>query len=396
MPSDPAGRIGPALEPGGGSSPQAADRASVPTAEDSDVAAMRRALGLAARVRGRTSPNPWVGALVMAGATVLGEGATAPPGGPHAEVAALDAAGRRARGATLVVTLEPCAHQGRTPPCVDAILAAGIARVVVALSDPDPQVSGRGIEALRQAGVVVRTGVCATEAAELLAPYLVHRLRQRPFVTLKLAATLDGRVAAPDGSSRWITGEAARRDVHRLRAEADAVGVGAGTIRADDPELTVRDVPSPGQPLRVVFGRAAPTARVHPALELTGPLRQALAELAERGVLHLLVEGGPRLAHDLHAAGVVDRYVVYVAPALLGGSDGRGLLEGPGVARMADAWRGRLVDVVRLGADVRLTVEPEEPTWAAWVAGRSAGLEASRRPTPPAGPTRSGRRSERG
>jgi len=378
--------------PDGAFSPPTAEPAIVPDGEDLEVAAMRRALGLSAGVRGRTSPNPWVGALVLAGATVLGEGATSPPGGPHAEVVALGAAGRRARGATLVVTLEPCAHQGRTPPCVDAILAAGIARVVVALSDPDPRVSGRGIETLRRAGVVVRTGVCATEAAELLAPYLVHRLLGRPFVTLKLAATLDGRVAAPDGSSRWITGEAARRDVHRLRAEADAVGVGAGTVRADDPALTVRDVPSPRQPLRVVFGRAPRTARVQPALEVTGPLRQTLAELAERGVLHLLVEGGPRLAHDLHAAGVVDRYVVYVAPALLGGSDGQSLLEGPGVGRMVDAWRGRLVDVVRLGADVRLTVEPEEPVWADWVAGRAARRDPPSEPVLPAGPLPSGPR----
>ena len=184
-------------------------------------------------------------------------GATAPPGGPHAEVTALAAAGEAARGATLYVTLEPCAHHGRTPPCTDAIIAAGVARVVVGIEDPDEQVAGRGIAALRAAGLDVTVGVAADEVAEQLAPYCKHRTTGQPWVVLKMAASLDGRTAAPDGTSRWITGEAARRDVHRLRARSDAVLVGAGTVRADDPALTVRLDDGAGaatQPLRVVLG----------------------------------------------------------------------------------------------------------------------------------------------
>ena len=190
-------------------------------------------------------------------------GATAPPGGPHAEVTALARAGDAARGATLYVTLEPCAHHGRTPPCTDAIVAAGVARVVVGIEDPDQRVAGRGIAALRAAGIDVTVGVAADEVAEQLAPYRKHRATGQPCVVLKLAASLDGRTAAPDGTSRWITGEAARRDVHRLRAHSDAVLVGAGTVRADDPELTVRlDGASDGpQPLRVVLGRPPPAPR---------------------------------------------------------------------------------------------------------------------------------------
>ncbi|HYT38061.1 MAG TPA: bifunctional diaminohydroxyphosphoribosylaminopyrimidine deaminase/5-amino-6-(5-phosphoribosylamino)uracil reductase RibD, partial [Acidimicrobiia bacterium] len=215
-------------------------------------ATMRRALELAASVRATTSPNPWVGCVIDPGAF---EGATQPPGGPHAELVALERAGDAARGATMVVTLEPCAHHGRTPPCVDAILAAGVAKVVVGVEDPDPNVQGRGIARLRQAGVEVEVGVCADEVRAQLAPYLKHRSTGRPWVVLKLAASADGRTAAPDGSSRWITGEAARADAHRLRAESDAVIVGAGTVRADDPELTVRAAEG-RDPLRVVLGKA--------------------------------------------------------------------------------------------------------------------------------------------
>ncbi len=241
-----------------------------------DVEHMRRALALAATVRSTTAPNPWVGCVVVApdagpaGATLFA-GATSPPGGPHAEASALAAAGEAARGATLYVTLEPCAHHGRTPPCCDAIIAAGVSRVVVGIEDPDEQVAGRGIAALRAAGLDVTIGVAAEEAAEQLAPYLKHRTTGQPWVVLKMAASLDGRTAAPDGTSRFITGEAARRDVHRLRARSDAVLVGAGTVRADDPELTVRldDGVEREQPLRVVLGQAPQGAKVRPALELT-------------------------------------------------------------------------------------------------------------------------------
>src|SRR4051794_34181291 len=233
-----------------------------------------------------------------------------------------------ARGATAYVSLEPCAHHGRTPPCADALVAAGVARVVVGIEDPDRNVAGRGITCLRDAGIDVEVGVAADAVHDQLAPYLTHRRTGRPFVVLKLAASLDGRTSAPDGSSRWITGEAARRDAHRLRAESDAVIVGAGTVRADDPDLTVRHVDGP-DPLRVVLGKGPVDARVQPALELSGELGDVLDELGRRGVLQALVEGGPTVAGAFHRAGLVDRYVLYLAPALFGGDDGHPLLAGP-------------------------------------------------------------------
>src|SRR5947209_8596065 len=251
-------------------------------------ATMHRALELAASVRGTTSPNPWVGCVIDPGGF---EGATEPPGGPHAEIVALERAGEAAKGATLVVTLEPCAHQGRTPPCTDAIIDAGIATVIVGIEDPDTHVRGRGIAALRDAGIDVEVGVCAEEVRAQLAPYVKHRSTGRPWVVLKLAASADGRAAAPDGSSQWITGEAARADAHRLRAESDAVIVGAGTIRADDPQLTVRHVEG-RDPLRVVLGTAPAEAKVHPCVELSGELGEVLDVLGGKGVIQLLVEGG--------------------------------------------------------------------------------------------------------
>ena len=324
-----------------------------------DIVAMRRALELAGSVRTRTAPNPWVGAVLRTPGGDVFDGATAPPGGPHAEVVALEAAGDAARGATLYTTLEPCAHHGRTPPCTGAITAAGVSRVVVAISDPDPQVCGRGIEELQRQGIAVDVGVAAGEARELLAPYLRHRSTGRPWVVLKLAATLDGRIAAPDGSARWITGDAARADAHRLRAESDAIVVGAGTVRADDPELTVRagEVPAQ-QPLRVVLGQAPPAARVHPALEMGGHPHEVLDELGAKGVLQVLVEGGARVAHAFHAAGLVDRYVVYQAPALFGGDDAVPMFRGAGAPTMGEMWRGRIVSVTRLDDDVRIVMAP--------------------------------------
>jgi diaminohydroxyphosphoribosylaminopyrimidine deaminase/5-amino-6-(5-phosphoribosylamino)uracil reductase len=330
-----------------------------------DVDRMRRAIALASEVRTTTAPNPWVGCVVVPveapdapETTAVFEGATAPPGGPHAEVAALARAGEAARGATLYVTLEPCAHHGRTPPCTDAIIEAGVARVVIGIEDPDPQVAGRGIEILRDAGIDVTVGVAAEEVTAQLAPYLKHRTTGRPWVVLKMASSLDGRTAAPDGTSRWITGEASRRDVHRLRADSDAVLVGAGTVRADDPELTVRldDGVAHAQPLRVVLGTAPAGAKVKPALELSGDLADVLGELGRRGVLRLLVEGGPTVAHDFHAAGLVDRYVLYLAPTFFGGDDGRPLFAGPGAGTIEDVWKGRLVSVDRLGDDLRVEV----------------------------------------
>lgn len=322
--------------------------------EVADERAMRRALELAAGVRTSTSPNPWVGSVIEPGGF---EGATSPPGGPHAEAHALQAAGEAARGATIYATLEPCSHTGRTPPCVDQIVDAGIARVVVGVEDPDERVRGRGIRALRAAGIRVDVGVCAEEVRAQLAPYLKHRGTGRPWVVLKLAATLDGRSAAPDGSSRWITGDAARADAHRLRAESDAVIVGAGTVRADDPELTVRGVEGT-DPLRVVLGHAPADARVQPALELEGDLGGVLDELGRRGVLQAMVEGGATVAGDFHRAGLVDRYVLYLAPAFFGGDDARPLFTGSGAPTIADLWRGRIESVERLGDDLRLECSP--------------------------------------
>src|SRR5487761_2733876 len=207
---------------------------------DFDRAAMTRALELAGRGLETTHPNPRVGCVIAQGSEVVGEGWHERAGEPHAEVNALGLAGSTAAGAVAYVTLEPCSHHGRTPPCVDAVIAAGVSRVVVGMVDPGPDVDGRGIAALRAAGVQVDVGIGADVVAEQLAPYVVHRRTGRPWVVLKLAATLDGRIAAPDGSSRWITGEEARLDAHRLRAVSDAVIVGAGTVRADDPALTVR------------------------------------------------------------------------------------------------------------------------------------------------------------
>lgn len=362
---------------------------------EADEAYMALAVRLAETVRRRTSPNPWVGAVVVAddgaGRAVVGTGATEPPGGRHAEIVALAAAGTAARGATLYVTLEPCAHTGRTGPCSEAVLAAGIARVVVGVEDPDPAVAGRGLEALRRAGVEVRAGVGAPVVRQQLTPYLHHRRTGRPFVVLKLATTLDGRIAAPDGSSRWLTGPQARADAHRLRADADAVLVGAGTVRADDPALTVRDagevnVGAPAgrttQPLRVVLGTVPEGARVRPALELDGEPGAVLEELGRRGVLQVLVEGGARVAHDLHVAGLVDRYVLYLAPALFGGDDARAAFAGPGAPRVGELWRGRIVEVARLGADVKVVLEPTDAggEGPGAVAGSMSGLGAEEGP----------------
>ncbi|MEO6628958.1 MAG: bifunctional diaminohydroxyphosphoribosylaminopyrimidine deaminase/5-amino-6-(5-phosphoribosylamino)uracil reductase RibD, partial [Aquihabitans sp.] len=256
---------------------------------------MRQAIALAAVVRGSTAPNPWVGCVIEAADGRRFEGATEPPGGRHAEVVALDAAGPAAAGATAWVTLEPCAHTGRTGPCAQALIDAGIARVVVALEDPDPRVSGRGMAALRAAGVAVEVGVEADAVRAQLTPYLKHRTTGHPFVILKLAISLDGRIAAPDGTSQWITGGAARADSHQLRAESDAILVGAGTVRADDPSLTVRNVEGPN-PLRVVLGRAPAGAKVLPALEFQGELADLLDDLGNRGIIQVLVEGGATVA----------------------------------------------------------------------------------------------------
>jgi diaminohydroxyphosphoribosylaminopyrimidine deaminase / 5-amino-6-(5-phosphoribosylamino)uracil reductase len=326
-----------------------------------DQAAMQLAVKVAAQSRLWTAPNPWVGAVLLdAQRRVIATGHTQPPGGPHAEAVALREAGDLTRGATLVVTLEPCSHHGRTPPCADAVIEAGISRVVVAVRDPDVKVAGQGIQRLRDAGIEVVEGVGASLVEEQLKPYLHQRRTGRPLVVLKLAMTLDGRIAAPDGTSVWITGEEARRDVHQLRAECDAILVGAGTVRADDPSLTVRMVEG-RDPARYVLGNVASSAKVQPCVEVQGNLTEVLDELGRRGHLQLLVEGGANVAGAFHRAGLVDQYYVYIAPALLGGDDGRPLFAGPGAPTMADLWRGTFRSITQLGADIRLILDRSKP-----------------------------------
>ncbi|MCX6510748.1 MAG: bifunctional diaminohydroxyphosphoribosylaminopyrimidine deaminase/5-amino-6-(5-phosphoribosylamino)uracil reductase RibD [Actinobacteria bacterium] len=326
---------------------------------------MGQAMTAAATVRRRVAPRPWVGAVVVPAGELTHsgfEGATDGREGAHAEVVALAAAGDAAKGSTLYVTLEPCSHHGRTPPCAEAIIAAGVAKVVIGVSDPDSNVAGAGIALLREAGIEVSVGCCADEVSQQLAPYLRHRSTGRPFVVLKLASTLDGRTAAADGTSRWITGDQARLDAHRLRADSDAVLVGAGTVRADDPALTVRlpndeRHPDDTEPLRVVLGSAPSGAAVQPCVELSGDLGTILDDLGGRGVLQLMVEGGATVAKAFHEAGLVDRYVLYVAPAFFGGDNAQGLFVGPGANSINELWRGRIVDLARVGDDLRLEIE---------------------------------------
>ena len=318
-----------------------------------------KAIEAASLVRLRTSPNPWVGCVIV---TVDGQvfvGATEAPGGRHAEVVALNAT-RAARvdtkGATVFTTLEPCSHHGRTGPCSEALIAAGVSRVVSAITDPDQLVGGQGFAALRSAGVTVDIGLCADLVTEQLRPYLHHRITGRPFVILKLASTLDGRTAAADGTSQWITGEPARKAAHQLRAESDAIVVGSGTVRRDNPTLTTRLVDGPS-PRRVVLGQAPEQANVHPCLEWDKSLCELLDTLGNDGVLQLMVEGGATVASSFHQQNLVDRYVLYVAPAFMGGNDGAPLFNGESAPSMQQLWRGTLRHVRQLGSDIEVTID---------------------------------------
>lgn len=366
----------------------------------SDLAHMRAALALARRGLGNVAPNPAVGCVLVREGAVVGRGWTQPGGRPHAETEALGRAGAAARGATAYITLEPCCHWGRTPPCTDALIAAGIARAVVALRDPDPRVNGEGLDRLRAAGIAVEEGLMAEEAARLNAGFLMRVRAGRPLVTLKLATTLDGRIAAASGESRWITGAAARRLAHRLRARHDAVMVGSGTVLADNPALTVRLpglVPAghPG-PVRVVAdGRLrlpleaalVTSARSVPTWVLTIPRADrrrvaALAErgvtviavaadaaghpephaalqaLARRGITRLLVEGGAQLAAALLAAGLVDRLAWFHGPAVLG-ADAVAAVAALGLPGLAAMPRFRVVASQTSGPDCLTLLERE-------------------------------------
>ncbi|HEY3924520.1 MAG TPA: bifunctional diaminohydroxyphosphoribosylaminopyrimidine deaminase/5-amino-6-(5-phosphoribosylamino)uracil reductase RibD [Acidothermaceae bacterium] len=334
-------------------------------ADAAGVSAMRRAIALAELGLGSTSPNPIVGCVIIGpDGSVVGAGHHARAGEPHAEVIALRDAGGRAFGATAFVTLEPCRHTGRTPPCTQALIEAGISRVVFAVADPDP-IAGHGGDDLRAAGVVVEEGLLGDEAARSNAAWLHHARTGRPFVTWKYAATLDGRVAAADGSSRWITGEAARRDVHLLRAQSDAIVVGTGTVLADDPRLDVRlpDAPNANRPLRVVVGRRALPAGAR-VLDDAAPTvllaehdpKLVLADLSERDVVSVLLEGGPTLAGAFVAAGMVDRVVAYLAPALLGA--GPAALGDAGIETLRSALRLHVDAVDLIGDDIRIIATP--------------------------------------
>ncbi|MBI4259407.1 MAG: bifunctional diaminohydroxyphosphoribosylaminopyrimidine deaminase/5-amino-6-(5-phosphoribosylamino)uracil reductase RibD [Actinobacteria bacterium] len=351
---------------------------------------MLRALRLAERGSGLAAPNPPVGAVVVLRGEVVGEGWHRGPGTPHAEVVALRAAGERARGATVYTTLEPCSHAGRTGPCTEALVEAGVSRVVAATTDPNPLVDGRGFARLREAGIDVEVGTLSEEAERLIEGFARHVRTGLPFVTLKLAATLDGKVAARDGSSRWITGEESRREVHRMRAASGAIAVGAGTALADDPSLTVRLEGSEGRPpLRVVvdatgrvpaagalFTAEAPTlvattARSSPGAreawraagaevlvlaEAEGgvALDELVGELGKREVQRLLVEGGPTLGWSAVRADLVDRLVLFLAPVLAGGDGAPGILGGEGVASIGEALAVEIESVERIGPDLKV------------------------------------------
>lgn len=311
------------------------------------------ALELAEKGRGATAPNPVVGAVLVRRGKVVGTGWHERPGGPHAEIVALEQAGKRARGATLYVTLEPCAHHGRTPPCADAVIAAGVAKVVAAVGDPDPRTNGAGFARLRDAGVEVELpgGELEWHARVQNEGFRTVAALGRPFVLYKAAVTLDGRVTVP--GSRWVSGEESRRRVHELRAAVDAVAVGMGTVRADAPALTARGVGAERQPRRLAFGRGP--LPEDSQLELrTGPLGEELARLAEEGVQSLLLEGGPTLATAFVGAGLVDRLMLFVAP-VISGSGPRFLGELPNAQSLLRA------DVQLLGNDVVLSGYLREP-----------------------------------
>jgi len=351
---------------------------------------MRRALRLAARGRGWVSPNPMVGAVIVKGGRVVAEGYHRRVGGPHAEGLALGVARGVARGATLYVNLEPCCHHGHTPPCTEALIAAGLARVVAACVDPDPRAQGRGVRQLREAGIEVEVGLLEAEARRLNEAYFKRLGTGFPFVSLKAAMSLDGKIATAAGESRWITGEKARAWGHRLRASHDVVLTGVATVLADDPELTVRLVRG-RTPLRVVVdskartpARArlltaddrppvvavteqAPGARrrrleqagasmwVMPSREGRVDLEALMKRLVAAGSQSVLLEGGGRLAASALAAGLVDRVYFLIAPMLIGGAGAPTPVDGTGVGRLAEAWRLSSVRVRRVGEEVLIT-----------------------------------------
>jgi diaminohydroxyphosphoribosylaminopyrimidine deaminase/5-amino-6-(5-phosphoribosylamino)uracil reductase len=356
---------------------------------------MRRALELAARGWGRVSPNPLVGCVLVRDGRVAGEGWHEGPGTEHAEAMALRVAGDRAAGATAFVTLEPCDHHGRTPPCARALIQAGVERIIAATGDPNPVVDGSGFRALRDAGLTVEEGLLGAEAIRQNVAFRTHVRTGRPFVVLKMASSLDGKAAARDGSSKWITGEEARADVQRLRAWSDAVVVGSGTVLADDPRLTVRDpaFASARPPVRVVVDPSGRVPGDRRALDASAPTLIATTEqtptprrqewvdagtdvavldrdpnggvslpalidlLGKRDLQGVVLEGGPTLAWTAIHDGVIDQLVLYVAPMLVGGREATGWLAGSGFAPIGRAAQVDIVSIERLGADVKVVAD---------------------------------------
>ncbi|MBJ69413.1 MAG: riboflavin biosynthesis protein RibD [Acidimicrobiaceae bacterium] len=331
----------------------------------SDELMMERAMRNAEKARLLSSPNPWVGSVLVAPDGEVFDGWTMPVGAGHAEVNCLLEAGSHSRGSTLYTTLEPCSHTGNTPPCSEALIKAGVERVVIGIVDPDEKVNGQGIAHLKASGVEVEVGVKEAEVRSQLLPYIHHRKTGRPYVVVKIAMTLDGRIAAPDGSSQWITGPAAREAGHKLRAYSDAVCVGAETVRLDNPRLTVRDWTHEAgpdinlDPERIVLGQAPDNALVHPCIELSGEIEDVLEELGKRGILQLLVEGGGKTISRFHDSGCVDRYEIFFAAAFFGGDDAVPMLSGEGSLSMKDLWRGEIVELSQLGNDFHVTVRPK-------------------------------------
>lgn len=359
-------------------------------AEAADYAFMAHALALAERGLYTTTPNPRVGCLIVQGGAVVGEGWHQRAGEPHAEIHALQEAGERARGATAYVSLEPCVHHGRTPPCTEALIAAGVARVVAAMDDPNPLVAGRGLAALRAAGIAVESGVLAEQARELNRGFVSRMTRGRPWLRLKAAASLDGKTALNNGRSQWITGAEARRDGHAWRARSCAVLTGIGTVRDDDPQLTVRAVETPRQPLRIVVDsrlETPPSARVLEggnvlvACAVADPRRRAdledrgaevlvlpnargkvelpalLQELGRRGINEVLAEAGFKLNGSLLREGCVDELLLYLAPCLIGDA-AQGLFNLPELSDLEGRMRLEVRSVRMVGNDLRVLARP--------------------------------------
>ena len=322
-----------------------------------DLALLERTLELAERGRGTTKPNPVVGCLIASPAgDVIAEGWHERAGGPHAERVALEAAGEAARGATAYVSLEPCAHEGRTPPCAPALVDAGIDRVVVAALDADPRTATLGVGALRKAGIAVELagGEIEQRAIRQNEGFRCWAANGRPFVIYKAAVTLDGKVAAASGDARWVSGEASRRRAHELRAACDAVAVGMGTVRRENPRLDARDVEVATQPRRLAIGKS-PLPEGSQLEQLAGPPAELLADLAAQGVQTLLLEGGPTLAGAFLREGLIDKLMLFVAPKIVGGDDAPSLFAGPGAPTMAEVSAAHGLELEAIGEDLLLS-----------------------------------------